>query len=869
MFTFFFILCCLVQAFGKTQYQYNVASEFIERDGRFTGTRDRIGKDFILGGLFTIHLDKAGASVGKCDNEIWGAGMDMIEAMLYAIDTVNSNDSLLPNFTLGFDIRDTCGHEHIALDETIDLIFSSGQLDLESCSSMNTFNETPVSVIIGALESSITIPVASMLRLMKMPQISYGSSSTALSDRELYSYFYRTFPPDDQQARAIIDLIVHFGWDHIATINSNDIYGQRGIEQVYKKAKDHNICVDFKEIISNQFSKREYIKLAENLINNNTANVVVLFASLRQVRSLFTELDILQKSQNKIRQFVWIASDAWADETYPEFNVTAGRFGFTVFSENLDQFDDYYSQLTISSNKRNPWFAEFYKKLNITRITDKNEYKQHFVVPLVVDAVYSVAYAVENFIKENCDKPLVWYSMNQTCNGYNRTLIGDVLFEYIGKVNFTSPTKNEVHFDTFGNVAAKYTILNYQLHSSCVTCPKKYALKPVGYWDGNTNSLYFYPNTSKQFGADESGEKHTSNCRKCSEGQIKHKVASSCCMICAACLGQNFTNSSTATECNVCPEYSWGNKPLTGSDGCIEIEESYLKPYDGLAIAMMILAIIGLISVVFVTIAIIWFWNTPIVKSSGREQMILLLIGISLCFIVTVVFIVKPSITSCALQRIGSWFCFALVLSALLVKLIRIARIFLRPQTSRRPRFISSPFQILFTFLFVGGQMTLVLISLLIVHPTVVKNIATNKEDKNDFPKLVIQCLVPHTAVLVLQIAYCTVLMIAGNALAILTIRFPENFNESKYIAFSTFSFGVIWIAFVLTSFATDGTLNVALIPFAIQLCALAVLVCLFGPRVFIMIFWPSQNVITISKSACTASVSLPAVLAISENEKN
>ena len=870
MYSIFVILCMLV--FSQSLHQtysitHNDTSEFIKRNGRTTGTQDRIGKDFILGGLFTVHFDDGGAPVGNCGSQVWEDGIDLMEAMLYAIDTINSNDSLLPNFTLGYDIRDTCKRENIALDETIDLVFSSGQLDLESCSSVNTFNETPVSVILGAYESFIAIPVASTLRLFKMPQVSFGSSSTALSNRELYSYFYRTFPPDDQQARAIIDLIVHFGWDHISTINSNNLYGQRGIEEVHKNANDRNICVDLREIITDEFTIRDYINLADKLMNS-TANVVVLFASIHHVTSLLNQLNKLQVTRGNSKQFVWIASDTWAEWT--EFNnITVGKFGFAPFSETLDQFDDYYSRLTTSSNKRNPWFKEFYKqyfKVNETgnkRITDRSDYKQFSVVPLVVDAVYSVAYAVENFIEENCDKPLVWYSMNQTCQGYNRTLNGDVLFEYIGKVNFTSPTKNKVHFDELGNVAAKYTILNYQVNSSCVTCPKEYNLRAVGYWDEDGNVLHFYPNISKQFGIDQSGEiilEITSNCQKCGVGQIKREVVSSCCGICDLCLGQNFTNSSTATECDMCPEYSWGNKPLTGSDGCIEIEESYLKPYDGLAIALMILAFIGLISVVFVTIAFIRFWNTPIVKSSGREQMILLLIGISLCFVVTVVFIVKPSTPSCALRRIGSWFCFSLVLSALLVKLIRIARIFLRPQISRRPMFISSPFQILFTFLFVGGQMTLVLISLLVVHPTVVNNVDTNKEDINDFPKLIIQCSVPHTALIVLQIAYCTVIIIASNALAIMTIRFPDNFNESKYVAFSTFSFGVIWIAFVLAAFATNGILDAPLVPFAIQLSGLAVLVCLFGPRVFIMIFWPSQNVDPISTSAHIASVSLPAV---------
>ena len=42
-------------------------------------------------------------------------GMDMLEAMLYAIDSVNSDPNLLPNLTLGYDIRDTCKRENVAM----------------------------------------------------------------------------------------------------------------------------------------------------------------------------------------------------------------------------------------------------------------------------------------------------------------------------------------------------------------------------------------------------------------------------------------------------------------------------------------------------------------------------------------------------------------------------------------------------------------------------------------------------------------------------------------------------------------------------------------------------------------------------------
>ena len=96
---------------------------------------------------------------------------------------------------------------------------------------------------------------------------------------------------------------------------------------------------------------------------------------------------------------------------------------------------------------------------------------------------------------------------------------------------------------------------------------------------------------------------------------------------------------------------------------------------------------------------------------------------------------------------------------------------------------------------------------------------------------------------------YCTLLLIASNVLAILTIQFPENFNESKYVAFSTFSLGLIWIAFVFTYFAINAEPQHqnAVLSFSIQLSALAVLACMFVPRVFIMIFRPKQNKATVN----------------------
>ena len=153
--------------------------------------------------------------------------------------------------------------------------------------------------------------------------------------------------------------------------------------------------------------------------------------------------------------------------------------------------------------------------------------------------------------------------------------------------------------------------------------------------------------------------------------------------------------------------------------------------------------------------------------------------------------------------------------------------------------------------------MVLEVISLIVIHPGVLKRQVNNTQDTNDFPILALQCTTPHIALLSTQMLYLSALMIVSNALAVLTIRFPQNFNESRYVAFSTFSLGLIWIAFIITYFATDTQFQSAVISLAIQLSALAVSVCLFGPRVFIMIVWPSQNVEGVSTAAKRASLSL------------
>ena len=844
MMRFVAVLLCFVScSVAKVNYQYKNPPETIlyaSNGSRVRGIQDFNGKDIILGGLFTVHEE--------CGDTVFEPGIEMLEAMLHAIDTINSNPTLLPNITLGYDIRDTCKSENVALDEAIGMLLD-GEEGINSCQVANNVTQQyPVSVIIGAYESFISIPLAGLLRLFKKPQVSYGSSSTALSNHQLYSYFYRTFPPDDKQAEAMIDLILYYGWDHISTINSNNLYGQRGIEEVKKFAAAKDICIDFDAVITDEFTPSDYSNLAMKLLNSS-ADVVILFASVHHARDFLTELSKVQASLGNHRRFLWIASDAWAELTGDIFqNITAGRFGFPVYSDNFESFQNYFSQLTLSSNQRDPWF----KLCTKCPINATNDYQHFSVVPLVTDAVYAVAHAIHNFIQDNCPHPLEWHPFNQSCNGYSRSLNGETLRDYISKVNFTSPTNERVAFDENGNVKAKYSILNYQLETSptCEGVQCIYKLVRVGLWNESAieNKLKIFANISKQFGINTTTGQVlyslVSHCQICSPGHYKRSVALSCCGTCDPCLGSSYTNANSSTACTTCPVNMWGNNPLFGSTHCIDINESYLKPSDPWGIVLILLAIIGLIAVVFITCVFIRFWNTPIVKSSGREQMILVLVGLTLCLFSALLYLLKPSPAVCGLQRIGFWFSLSLVLCALLIKLIQITRIFMQKKVSKRPSLVAPAYQILFTFILVGFQMLLVIVSLIVVPPDTKLIQQYNEDNYNDYPTILLQCTTPHTAMIVSLMLYYTALLVTSNVLAVLTIRFPDNFNESKYVSFATFSLTFLWLVFVPSYVVTANTINEGPVTsLIIEISSIATLLSLFGLRCLIMIFWPKKNV--------------------------
>ena len=102
------------------------------------------------------------------------------------------------------------------------------------------------------------------------------------------------------------------------------------------------------------------------------------------------------------------------------------------------------------------------------------------------------------------------------------------------------------------------------------------------------------------------------------------------CFECIPCVGATYSANSSNTECVICPSNHWGDNSLLGSTHCIAIKVQRAEFRNEWSIVSMCTATIALIILAIIVVTFAMNWKTPVVKSSDREQTIMLLVGIGI-----------------------------------------------------------------------------------------------------------------------------------------------------------------------------------------------------------------------------------------------
>ncbi|XP_043928141.1 metabotropic glutamate receptor 5 isoform X2 [Protopterus annectens] len=807
--------------------------------------------DIIIGALFSVHhqprVDKVHER--KCGEIREQYGIQRVEAMLHALDRINSDPALLPNISLGCEIRDSCWHSAVALEQSIEfirdsLISSEEEEEMVRCgdaASISLRAKKPIVGVIGPGSSSVAIQVQNLLQLFNIPQIAYSATSKDLSDKTLYKYFMRVVPSDGLQARAMVDIVKRYNWTYVSALHSEGNYGESGMEAFKDMAAKEGICIAHSYKIYSNAGDQNFDKLLKNLRSHlPKARVVVCFCEGMTVRGLLMAM----RRQKAVGDFLLLGSDGWADR----YDVTdgyqkeaAGGITIKLQSPDVSWFDDYYLQLRPENNQRNPWFIEFWQhrfqcrlkghqqenpnfnKTCLSRLSLREQYTQDTKMGFVINAIYAMAHGLHTMQQALCP------GFRGLCDAM-KPIDGQMLLDFLMKVNFTGVTGNHVYFDENGDSPGRYEIMNFKKMGKDF-----FDYINAGSWDNGELKIdddEIWPGKNSII---------KSVCSDpCDKGQIKviRKGEVSCCWTCTPCKENEFVFDEYT--CRACSLGFWPNDELTG---CNPIPVEYLRWGDPEPIAAVVFSCLGLLSTLFVTVIFIIYRDTPVVKSSSRELCYIILAGICLGYLCTFSLIAKPQMIYCYLQRIGIGLSPAMSYSALVTKTNRIARILAGSKKkicTKKPRFMSACAQLVIASILIFVQLGII-IALFIMEPP---------DIMHDYPSIREVQLICNTTNLgvVAPIGYNGLLILSCTFYAFKTRNVPANFNEAKYIAFTMYTTCIIWLAFVPIYFGSNY--KIITMCFSVSLSATVALGCMFVPKVYIILAKPERNV----RSAFTTS---------------
>ncbi|XP_066540649.1 extracellular calcium-sensing receptor-like isoform X2 [Hoplias malabaricus] len=803
--------------------------------------------DFVVGGVFSVH------SYTKSEQNTYtrlppqpqcSGSMDFREllharVMEFTVQEINNRTDLLPGITLGYQIYDTCAAVPMAIK--IALQFANGIepyiIDTNVCSK-NTAAAVPA--VIGDSDSTPSISMARILGLFRIPQISHFATCACLSDKSQYPAFLRTVPSDHHQAAALARMVKYFGWTWIGAVRSDSDYGNNGMASFLKAAQEEGICVEYSEAF-HRTQPRSKLERVANVIRSSTARVIVAFLASGEMQVLLEEL-----VKNPPPPLQWIGSETWIiNAKFLRFNMCTGAIGFSVPRSVIPGLREFLLDLSPAQVLKSPLLTEFWERsfsCSLTgfsegvRICDgsediralQNTYtdtSQLRITNMVYKATYAIAHAIHGVIcnEKQCDKSVqLWISYCLPLQ----------ILHQLKRVNFTTTNGYQVTFDTNGDPVAIYELINWQVQKGgaldFVTVGHYDSSKPKGQEFSMSRSISWVGGQTKV---------PVSVCSEsCPPGTRKavQKGRPFCCYDCIPCAEGEISNRTDALNCIQCPPEFW---PNAKRDSCLPKPVEFLSWDDTLSIILISFSVAGAFIALCVAAVFYRHRTSPIVRANNSELSFLLLFSLALCFLCSLTFIGQPSEWSCMLRHIAFGITFVLCISCVLGKTIVVLMAFRATLPgSNVMKWFGPPQQRLSVVVFTLIQMIICVLWLTISPPFPFKNLKHYKQ------RIILECELGSAIGFWAVLAYIGLLALLCFVLAFLARKLPDNFNEAKFITFSMLIFCAVWITFIPTYVSSPGKFTVAVEIFAILASSFGLIICIFAPKCFIIMFRPEQN---------------------------
>uniref|UniRef100_A0A3B3BWA9 Olfactory receptor C family, w1 n=1 Tax=Oryzias melastigma TaxID=30732 RepID=A0A3B3BWA9_ORYME len=810
--------------------------------------------DIILGGLFSLHdmvveprLNFSSPSPPTKCTRFNFRTFRWMQTMIFAIEEINRVGALLPNFTLGYKIYDSCSTPHQALKAAMELMGgeeSGSEFEGETLSPDACHGAVPV--VIGDGGSTQSLVVARFLGVFQVPQVSYFSSCACLSDKKEFPSFLRTMPSDFFQVGALAQLVKHFGWIWVGIVAGDDAYGRGGAKIFADEINKLGACVAFNEIIPKNPSQTEISSIVAS-IRSSGVHVILVFAVEQDVAAFFDEV-----VRSGLTGMQWLASEAWSTASVLSnprkyHHILQGTLGFAIRGINIPGFQDFLLRLNPSSPdaSKNPFLVPFWEEVFQCSLdihaggwkadgkppcTGTEELKsiqntytnvaQLRISYNVYKAVYAIAHALKAM--RSCvkgDGPFPQRSCPDVENVQPWQLL-----HFLKQVQFRNPFADEVKFDENGDVAAMYDLVNWQLKPN-----GEMDFITVGKFDETTHA------TGKKLQIQEQDILWNGN-----QTKVPLSVCSSICppgtrkairpnfpVCCHDCVAYTI-------ECVSCLPEFWSNAERTA---CVPKQVEFLSFSDTMGITLMAISLTGSLSTSLVVLVFFLNRNTPIVKANNSHLSFLLLFSLTLCFLCPLTFIGQPSKWSCMLRHtafgISSVLCISCILGKTIVVLVAFKATL--PGSNIIKWFGKAQQKTIITFSTLV-QVVICAVWLVVAPPR------PHRLMPRESAVVILLCDEGSLVAFACVLGYIGFLACSCLLLAFLARKLPDNFNEAKLITFSMLIFCTVWLTFIPAYISSPGKYATVTEVFAILASSYGLLGCIFAPKCYIILLRPQKN---------------------------
>ncbi|XP_038071165.1 metabotropic glutamate receptor-like [Patiria miniata] len=778
----------------------------------------------ILGASLPIH----GRSSGPlCSGKLYDWGIELSAILLFAIEEINNRTDLLPNITIGYDIRDNCYSETLSMWTALSLASTSErpQEDVEF-TKISPAEYGNLFCIIGTQTSATTITTAQAASLYRIPVISPFATSNELSDKPRFPYFLRTVPPDSLQAAAIADILLRFGWKYVGLYFQLNSYGVHGAQSLLHLAEKHDICIAFSVSVQSQATDAELRDAVGRLSSFPKARVVIMFMDVVTASGILTTISDV----GTLPHITFVGSDAWAlPDALARYNVELPTLQGSLFVQiryvNIPGFN--YDRFLQTIELGQPWLAQWKAERNCSDLTEcplpisANDHH-------VVDAVYAFSYALHDLLNDLC--------ANYTdCNSTIHTITGQDFFPYLLNATFAG-LAGQYRFDSNGDPGGNYKILNFQIHDHTFTATK------VGQWSSSAENPLQLNATALQWYRD-SPDPPVSLCREvCPAGFIENPLEEKCCYGCRRCPANAIVSGNS---CMSCQRDEWPDQSFRHCQLIVPTPPKWSEP---MVIVILALSGLGLVLSLLAALGLFHYRHHVLIKAASRELSSIIILGLTLAFLTPVTLLAPITTVSCSASEVIVALCFTLTYAPTLLKVNRIYRIFEAGRKSnKRPPFTGPRAQLAFA-LIATLLMMVICISGTLISPTVPAKLYFSP------PTGYIEAYCAFGYGSMVSTLCNLLLVLACCYYAFKARKVPSNYNESKFIAISVYStlvFGMAAVPVYIT--AATVLQKVATLCVAILLNSFLTLSCVYLPKLYAVRFgvdvqvceWRSSGVVS------------------------